>query len=246
MTSLFLLAVGICAGIANAVVGGGQFLTFPAFVMAGVPSVLANTTSSVAVFPGIVTGAYAFRKDVLRLADLVDIKGSMAMSLAGGLLGALLLTHTPEAAFAALVPWLLLFGTLVYAFGNRLNLALRRSMRLGSGGFLATQFLIGIYGGYFGAGIGILMLALLGVYGITDLHAMSGFRTLQSSCINAVAVLTFVLEGQVDWPGAVAMGIGAIIGGYTGAAVARRISAKVLRPVIIVIAFAMTGYFFLR
>src|SRR5581483_12109984 len=126
-------------------------------VMAGAPAVIANTTSSVAVFPGVVAGAYAFRQDLARLAQIVDLKLAIAVSLAGGLVGALLLTHTPESAFATIVPWLLLFGTAVYVFGNRLNLALGGRMQLGAIGFGATQFLIGIYGGYFGAGIGILM-----------------------------------------------------------------------------------------
>jgi uncharacterized membrane protein YfcA len=243
---VFLLAVGIVAGIANALVGGGQFLTYPAFVFAGLPAILANTTSSVAVFPGVVAGAFAFRKDLARLAQVIDLKLAMAASLAGGLVGALLLTHTPESAFTAIVPWLLLFGTMVYAFGNQLNAVLRGHMRLGALGFFATQFLIGIYGGYFGAGIGILMLALMGVFGLTDLHAMSGLRTLLSSCINGIAVITFVIEGKVDWPGAIVMAIGGIAGGYAGAAVARRLPPKMLRPVIIVIAVAMTAYFFVR
>jgi uncharacterized membrane protein YfcA len=244
--TLFLLAVGLVAGIVNSIVGGGQFLTFPAFVLAGTSAVIANTTSSVAVFPGIVASAFAYRSDLARLAQVINLKLVIGVSLVGALIGALLLTHTPESVFTSLAPWLLLFGTVIYALGNRVNDVLRRHMRLGTTGLLVVQFLIGIYGGYFGAGIGILMLALMGLFGIDDLHAISGLRTLLSSCINGVAVITFVIEGKVYWQGAAIVAVAALVGGYAGAAVARRLSPKILRPVIVVIAVTMTVYFFAR
>jgi hypothetical protein len=246
LIQLFLLAVGLVAGVVNSIVGGGQFITFPAFVLAGTSAVIANTTSSVAVFPGVAASAFAYRQDLARLAQVINLKLVIAVSLVGAVIGALLLTHTPESIFTGLAPWLLLFGTVVYALGNRLTNLLRQRLQLGVTGLLVVQFLIGIYGGYFGAGIGILMLALMGLFGIDDLHAISGLRTLLSSCINGIAVVTFVIEGKVYWPGAIAMAIGALVGGYAGAAVTRRLPPKVLRPIIIAIAVAMTVYFFAR
>jgi hypothetical protein len=242
----FLILVGFFAGVANSVVGGGQFLTFPAFVFAGLPAVIANTTSSVAVFPGVVTGAYAWRHDLARLGQEIDMKLAIGATLLGSLTGALLLTHTPESLFNFIVPWLLLFGTVLFAAGNRFNALLRRRLRLGARAFVVLQFVVGIYGGYFGAGISILMLALMALYGLTDIHAMTGLRTVLSSCANGIAVVTFAAEGTVDWPGALVMMTGAIAGGYAGAVVAKRISPKLLRPIVILVAGAMTAYFFAR
>jgi hypothetical protein len=174
------------------------------------------------------------------------MKLAIGATLLGSLTGALLLTHTPESLFNFIVPWLLLFGTVLFAAGNRFNALLRRRLRLGARAFVVLQFVVGIYGGYFGAGISILMLALMALYGLTDIHAMTGLRTVLSSCANGIAVVTFAAEGTVDWPGALVMMTGAIAGGYAGAVVAKRISPKLLRPIVILVAGAMTAYFFAR
>jgi uncharacterized membrane protein YfcA len=246
MTFLFLFAIGFVAAIANSVVGGGTFLTFPALVLVGVPPVVANATSSVALTPGVLASSFAYRKDMARLGSGLDLRLVFAVSIAGGLLGALLLTHTPERIFVALAPWLLLFATLLFTFGKQINPWIRRHARLSQAGLLAIQFVIGIYGGYFGAGLGILMLALFGAYGMSDLAAMNGIRTLLAATMNLVAIPTFILGNIVDWPAGLVMAAAAILGGYAGAAVARRMKPEHVRPVIIVLAFAMTGYFFLR
>jgi uncharacterized membrane protein YfcA len=243
---LFLFAVGFFAAIANSVVGGGTFITFPALVFIGVPPIVANATSSVALTPGVLASAFAYRHDLKRLASGLDLRFVFGVTLAGGLLGAFLLTHTPERIFVELAPWLLLFATLVFTFGRQLNPWLKQHVRLGQSGLLAIQFLIGIYGGYFGAGIGILMLALLGVYGLTDLSAMNGLRTLLAAAANLIAIPAFILGGVVDWPAGLVMAVAAILGGYAGAMVARRMKPEHLRPVIIVLAFTMTAYFFIR
>ena len=246
MSLLFLFGIAFAASIANSVVGGGTFLTFPALVFAGVPPVVANATSSVALTPGVFASGFAYREDLKRLAGLLDLRWIFAASLAGGLLGAFLLTHTPDSIFLTLAPWLLLFATLLFTFGRPVNVWLRKRVRLGQAGVFAIQFLIGIYGGYFGAGIGILILALLGVYGLSDLSAMNGLRTLLAASMNLVAIPAFILGGIVDWPDALVMAVAAILGGYAGAAVARRMKPEHLRPVMVGLAWAMTLYFFLR
>ena len=247
MTSyLFLFAVGFVAAIANSVVGGGTFLTFPALVFIGVPPIVANATSSVALTPGVAASGYAYRHDLQRLASGLDLRLVFGVSLLGGLLGAFLLTHTPERIFEGLAPWLLLFATVLFTFGRQINPWLRRRARLGQTGVLAIQFFIGIYGGYFGAGIGILILALLGVYGLSDLSAMNGLRTLLAAGMNLVAIPAFILGNVIDWPAGLVMALAAILGGYAGAAVARRMKPEHLRPVIVALAITMTIYFFLR
>jgi uncharacterized membrane protein YfcA len=246
VTYLFLFAVGFVAAIANSVVGGGTFLTFPALVFLGVPPIVANATSSVALTPGVLASGFAYREDLKRLAGALDLKWVFGVSLAGGLAGAFLLTHTPDRIFTVLAPWLLLFATLLFTFGRPVNAWLRKRVRLAQTGVLAIQFFIGIYGGYFGAGIGILILALLGVYGLSDLTAMNGLRTLLAASMNLVAIPAFILGGVIDWPAGLVMAVAAILGGYAGAAVARRMKPEHLRPVMVGLAWAMTIYFFLR
>jgi uncharacterized membrane protein YfcA len=245
LMTLLLVVSAFCAGILNAIAGGGSFLTFPALMLAGVPPVDANATSTVAVCPGALASALGYRRELRGLTDF-NLKRFVAVSLVGGLLGALLLLSTPQRVFAALVPWLLLFATVLFAFGPTVSAAIRRRMRLGETPILATQFLIAIYGGYFGGGIGILMLAMLGVFGMTDLHAMNGVKALLSGCLNAVAVVAFVIGGAVHWPEAMVMTAAAVTGGYAGAAIGRRIPPRVLRGFVIVVGLTMSAAFFMK
>src|SRR5262249_3775148 len=161
------------------------------------------------------------------------------------LLGAFLLTHTSDHIFTALAPWLLLFATLLFTFGRPVNSWLRKRVRLGPAGVIALQFFIGIYGGSFGARPGILMLAVLVGFGLSDLPAMNGLRTLLAAGMNLIAIPAFILGGIVDWPDGLVMAVAAILGGYAGTAVARRMKPEHLRPVMIGLAWAMTAYFFL-
>ncbi len=243
MLTLLLIVSAFFAGVLNAVAGGGSFLTFPALIMAGVPPLNANATSTVAVSPGAFASAYGYRRELGRIKE-INLPAFLGVSLIGGLLGALLLLWTPQRTFEIIVPWLLLFATVLFAFGPKVSAYVRRNFKVGHGAVLIVQFFIAVYGGYFGGGIGILILATLGVFGLTDLHAMNGLKALVSGCLNAVAVVAFVFGGAVYWNEALIMLVAAVAGGYAGAAVARHIPPPILRKFVIVVGVAMTAYFF--
>jgi uncharacterized membrane protein YfcA len=245
-----LAGASLAAGAINSVAGGGSFFTFPALVFTGMPSIAANATSTVALWPGTVAGAGAYRRDVFR--ERRHLPWLAGVSLAGGLLGALVLVRTPQAAFDRLVPWLLLGATLIFAFGDKITSWLRgieaaagRPARIGfwSG---AIQFLIATYGGYFGGGAGMLMLAMLSLSGLTDIHAMNGIKTLLNAALNAVAIATFVVAGLVQWPQAFVMMAGAVAGGYGGACFARRTDPRRVRRFVIAAGLAISACFFAR
>lgn len=246
MMTLLLLVAAFAAGALNAVAGGGSFLTFPALMMAGVPPVNANATSTVAVSPGALASAFGYRQELKTLGNSLNLPLMIGVSLVGGLAGALLLLWTPERLFEAIVPWLLLFATVLFAFGPKVSAYARRHFTMGQTSLMVLQFLIAVYGGYFGGGIGILMLALLGVFGLTDLNAMNGMKTLLSGCLNAIAVVAFVAGGAVYWHEAIIMAVAAVAGGYVGASVARRIPGPILRKFVIVVGVLMTVYFFMN
>ncbi|PKU24763.1 sulfite exporter TauE/SafE family protein [Telmatospirillum siberiense] len=245
MTFILLIAAAFGAGLMNSVAGGGTFLTFPALVFAGVPSVMANATSTVAVFPGALASAWAYRKDFPRLEGL-RTRTILLVSLAGGICGALLLIFTPEHTFNALVPWLLLAATLLFAGGKRLTPWLRSRLHIGPAALCGLQFLIALYGGYFGGAMGIMMLALFGLFGLTDINAMNALKTLLAGLLNAVAVVCFVAAGQVAWTPALVMLVSAVAGGYAGAHIARKMNPDHVRAVIIMIGLVMTALFFAR
>ncbi|PWC54929.1 sulfite exporter TauE/SafE family protein [Azospirillum sp. TSO22-1] len=246
MNSLILLtSAGFIAGTMNAIAGGGSFVTLPALIGAGVPSVAANASSTVALFPGSLASAVGYRAE-FRPFEGVGTGALSAVSLAGGILGALLLLATSSATFNGVVPWLLLTATLAFAFGRRAGAALRRVVRLGRGPLLAVQFLIAIYGGYFGGAVGIMMMAAWSVFGIDDVRAMNAAKTLLVGVTNSVAVLCFVAAGAVHWPETLAMLAGAVAGGYAGARVGRRLNPAHVRVGITLLNVAITAAFFLR
>jgi len=245
---LFLAA--ILGGTLNAVAGGGSFITFPALYASGILPIQANATSTVALWPGSVASIGAYRQSLKGMPRIIFL---VIASLAGGLAGAQILLNTSQSAFLALVPWLLLLATLLFAFGGKLTASLRGrvpSAKLHPAvaiiALMITQFVIATYGGFFGGGIGILMLAVFSVAGMQDINAMNGLKALLASCINGVAVLAFVLAGAVVWQAAAVMVVGAIIGGYGGASVARRIDPRLVRGFVIVVGLAMTIYFFIK
>lgn len=242
---VLLAAAGFVAGVMNAVAGGGTFITFPTLVFIGVPSVVANASNSVALFPASFASAWAYRKNFQNF-DGVSFKAMSAASLVGGVGGALLLISTPEQTFDALVPWLLLAATLIFAFGPKLVPRLRIWFSIGPDALLAIQFCVGVYGGYFGGAMGIVMLAVYSLFGLTDLNAMNATKTLMAGLINAIALVVFVGAGEIVWPETVTILLAAVLGGYFGARKARGMNPKHLRAGIIAISVVVTVVFFIR
>ena len=243
-TGLTLFAVATLAGTINAVAGGGAFLTFPALMLAGLSGIAANATSNAAVWLGTAASAAGYRNELYQ-TRAVNRRLVISSSL-GSLVGAVLVLITPEAAFLRAVPFLLLAATVLFIGGPSLS----RHRRLQPDDVvlpawvMPVQFMLGIYGGYFGAGVGIATLAVLGQIGFTRIHQMNGIKTLLTSCMNGVACIPFALAGAIVWQWAIVMCCGAVIGGYVGARVARQASPKLIRGIVVVVAVGMTVYFF--
>ena len=242
---ILLVASALGAGLMNSVAGGGSFLTFPALVFTGVPSIVANATSTVALFPGALASAWAYRHDFKAL-DRIPLKPALIVSIGGGIVGALLLLFTSQKTFDRIIPWLLLAATVVFAIGPRVMKTLKRQSWMGPKTLIAFQFLAGIYGGYFGGAVGIIMLAVWSLAGLRDIHAMNGGRTLLGGVMNAAAVVCFVIAGKVWWLQTSMMLVAAVAGGYAGARFAKRLNPAVIRGFIIAIGIAVTAAFFLR
>lgn len=243
---ILLLGAGLLAGAMNAVVGGGTFVSLPALTAIGLPGTVANASSSVALLPGAMASAWAYRRD-MRPVEGVSIRAMGLLSLAGGAVGAVLLLATTEAAFDLIIPWLLLIATVTLAAGPRLARALARvGLKAGPPVVLGTQFFLGIYGGYFGGAVGLMMLAAWSLLTEADIAALTPLRTLMLAAANAVAVLVFIVSGNVSWPAALAVMAGAVAGGYLGAQVGRRLPAVVLRTLVVAIAVGATAIFFWR
>jgi uncharacterized protein len=246
MSSYPLLALAaFLAGIMNAVAGGGSFLSFPALVFTGVPSIIANASNTVALFPGSFASAWGYREDFERVKN-VSFSAMLGVSLAGGITGALLLLHTQQRTFDRIVPWLLLVATVLFALGPTITRRLQGSVRIPPAILLGCQYLVAIYGGYFGGAVGILMLVLLSLYGLTNIHAMNASKTLLVGSMNGVAVVCFVLAGKVWWPQTLVMLVAAVAGGYAGARFVRRVDSRIVRAGITLVSIGMTIAFFLR
>ncbi len=249
LSAIVLFTAALLGGAINSVAGGGSFLTFPALLVTGVSPITANATSTVALWPGSVASVGAYRRE---LGHAPHTRLLSAVSLLGGVAGALLLLHTPSTAFQHLVPWLLLVATVLFAFGRTVTALLTKrfsssgKLRLSPTSMGIAQFVIAVYGGYFGGGIGILMLATLGLMGIDNINEANAVKTLLATCINGIAVLTFVIARAVSWPQALLMLVAAIIGGYVGAASARQMPPVVVRRIVIAIGIIMTAYFFVH
>jgi uncharacterized membrane protein YfcA len=250
--------LGLClsaaaGGAVNAIAGGGTLLTFPS-LMAALASrpeakLLANTTSTVALLPGSAASVWGYRREMKQLERWSLLL--LAPSLLGGTVGAILLVSLPETIFNGLVPWLILTAALLFLAQP----ALARWFGIGKshgpptrttiGWILGFQFLVAVYGGYFGAGIGILMLSSLGLMGIGDIHTMNAVKNTLAASINAVAVIVFVFEGDVSWKLAAPMVIAAVIGGYGAAHLARYLNKTLVRGVVILIGVTLTLHYFM-
>jgi len=242
---VLLFATGLFAGALNAAAGGGSFLTLPALVYAGVPSLEANASSTVALFPGSLASAWAFRKEI-RSFERVPVKAMVLLTLLGGCTGGLLLLYTPSYSFDALVPWLLFAGTVAFAFGRQAGDFFRSRFTISAGAILSVQFLLGIYGGYFGGAVGIMMMACWSLFGLSDIKVINANKTLLVGVANSIAVLLFVLAGKVWWKETCLMMAGTILGGYFCARYVRLINPRYLRIGINIFNFLITTAFFIR
>jgi uncharacterized membrane protein YfcA len=226
----------------NSVAGGGSLITFPTLIWLGVPSINANATNTVALWPGSLGSVWGYRRE-MRGTD-PRVWTLVVPSFAGGLAGAILLYRTPTEVFDRLVPLLIVFATLLFMAQEPLQRRFNLRAAHGSRSHwlswtMLFQLLVGLYGGYFGAGIGILMLAALSIMGHTDIHQMNGVKNVLAVCINGIAASYFVFTGLVLWQDAAVMAIGAIAGGVGGAGVARRLGRTAVRRAVVVIGFAM-------
>jgi uncharacterized membrane protein YfcA len=248
--ALVAFGAAFAAGAINSVAGGGTLVSFPALIWLGLPSIVANATSTVAIWPGSLGGMWGFRRE-LRTAD-AGLFSLVAPSVIGGLAGAFLLRLTPTTVFDRLVPLLILFATFLFMAQESVQRSLNTGAReaAAAGGWLPGamlfQLFVGLYGGYFGAGLGILMLAALGILGLSDIHQMNALKNLLALCINGIAALYFVWMGMVWWPDVLVMASGAIAGGIGGAGVARRLGRRAVRRIVIGVGLTMACSLFLR
>lgn len=240
---VLLVAAGFVGGSLNAVAGGGSFFTFPALLFTGIGPIQANATSNMALWPGFIGSVIAYRAHLPPRRTLLILG---ATSLVGSALGAYLLTVTPPQLFARMVPWLLLAATLIFTFSGRLTRLKAKASSVGAalGALSAVQGVLAIYGGYFGGGIGLMMLAAFSLFPVGDIHQMNALKTIMAGLINGVAVVVFVLARVIVWPAALVALAGAVLGGYVGAAVARKFDPGAVRKFVVATGWVLTAYFF--
>jgi uncharacterized protein len=247
--------ISAASGAVNSIAGGGTLLTFPALLGLGVPAIAANATSTVALWPGSFASLMGYRRELVgveRWATRLAVP-----SLLGGLVGAVLLLITPEARFRALVPWLVFGATLLFALQGPVMRWLRQRLQVSASAepiraldpsplVLTSQFAVGIYGGYFGAGAGIVMLAVFGLMGLTNIHQMNGLKNINGICFNGIAAIAFAVMGQVNWPIALVMAIGSSAGGYAMSGLAQRVPQAWVRHAVTMIGIGSAIWLFTR
>lgn len=242
---LLIILAAFGAGVLNTIAGGGTFLTFPALVFIGVPPVIANATSGVAVFPGYLSGALGFKNE-LQVFDRKQLIRLGIITIIGGLIGSLLLLVSSNRAFSTVVPFLLFGATLTFLFGEKIrNWAESKSRAVKPFGAFGL-LLVSIYGGYFNGGLGIILLALFALWAMQDIHEMNGLKNGLSFVLSAISVAVFAIGGLVEWQYAIVMMIAATIGGYAGAPIARALPKETVRILIAIVGFTMSAIFFLR
>ncbi len=249
--AIILLFAAVIAGALNALAGGGSFISFPTLLFVRIPPVEANATNTVALWPGLAASTIAYSKRLN--APRRVLVPLLVTSVAGGWAGALLLLKTPQHTFLRLVPWLLLAGTLLFAFGNSIRTILGKAAVIDDlrettwRAILVSsiaELLVAVYGGYFGAGIGFMTLGMLAMLGMRDIHAMGAIRTLLAAAINAAAVVTFIVAHAVLWPQCMVMIAGSLAGGWFGAHYAQKANPRKVRGAVIGVGVVMTAYFF--
>lgn len=245
---MLLFSSAVIAGTLNAVTGGGSFISFPALVFVGVPAVTANATNSAALFPGVLASVTAYRREIFPVDR--KLMGLLVASAVGGVIGGLLLAKTSEVAFRQIIPCLMLTATLLFSFKARITSWVRQltsnsSQNSYNFGVIFLQVLVAIYGGFFGGGLGILLLAILSLAGIEDTKKSVATGRLLSATINGISLVPLLLSGLVSLQLATFMAVGAIFGGYFGAILVRHLDPKVVRKIVIFVGSGMTAYFFL-
>ena len=243
---VLLFGAGVLTGMINAVAGGGTFLSFGALTLVGVPPVVANATSSITQFPGYITSTLAYWEDFKTFW-----RGAIALAVAsvvGSLLGSWILLQLDNPQFRTLVPWLLLAATALFAAGPYLKPKPRPGQHasVGSAFGTAMQFVTAIYGGFFGAGMGVMMLASLGLSQAGDYHRLNALKNMLAMVIAAVAIIVFVAGGVVAWPQAVVMIPGVAIGGWSGVWIAKRVPQSVMRFSVIAVGLLLAVYYFVK
>ena len=246
---IVLFVAGVLGGAINAVAGGGSFIAFPALLFTGVPPIPSNATNAFALWIGTTSSVRAYWK-LLNISRRVLVPLLIA-SVAGGVLGAYLLLHTPAQTFLKVLPWLMLSATLLFVFGkklvgNRPSALARDASTTALALAVLFELLLAVYGGYFGGGMGIMNLAMLAALGMTDIHAMNALKVVLSGVINGVAIVMFIAKGAIYWPQGIVMMIGAIIGGYSAAHYSQKLPQAWIRAFVIVVGTGMTIYFFDR
>jgi len=246
-----LFCAAVLAGAINSVAGGGSFISFPALLFIGIPPVNANASNTVALWPGQVASIGAYRRELEKL-PWREIMPLLITGILGGIFGAWVLLITPQNTFMRLVPWLLLIATLIFMFSGRITLWVRRRAAEHHKTEFATtrgvfiQIFIAFYIGYFGAGAGILILAMLALLGMEQIHTMNALKALLTTVSNGVAMLLFVVSHAVYWPETILMIIGSSLGGYFGAHFAQKTKPENVRRIVIVIGFVLAAYFFAK
>ena len=248
VTAAGLFLGGLLAGALNAVAGGSSFITFPLLLAAGLPPLIANTTNFVALTPANAVAVIAYRAEVARIRHLLP--GPLVISAVGGILGSILLIWSGEARFENLVPWLILASTVLFAFGTWIKGALQRRSRFVGSEWTRTSsvllFLLAIYGGYFGAGMGVVLLACLSLFGYDDLHEANAAKNAFITIFSIIGASIFIASGLIAWPHALVVLSGTIVGGYAGIRYARRVPERMLRLGILAWGVVLTGYAFWR
>jgi uncharacterized membrane protein YfcA len=247
---LLLLCSAFLAGGVNSLAGGGSFLAFPALLLVGVPAINANATCTLALLPGSIASIWPYRQDFD--TDRTILVGMATISFIGGLIGALIMLNTPSSIFMKVVPYLILGATLIFAFGNkitskilvdRLETGTAQKLNFSS---IALQFVTAIYGGYFGAGIGIIMLACLSLLGMTKINSMNALKVLLATVINGISAIAFVFAGAIYWHEVTIMATGSIAGGYLAAKVGRNLQPIVIKRFVVFIGASLTIIFFFK